>query len=188
MTDNDNAATQDSQPEAQAGAEGQPAADPGVDINVNTQPTAEELKALADDNWARYMRTAAELDNVRKRGTRDLEHARKYGHEKFAAEMLTVKDSLELGLAAAEENTGVESLMEGTRMTLKLLEQGLEKFGVTPVEPLGQPFDPEVHEAMAMLEAPNSAPDTVLQVLQKGYQINGRLLRPARVIVARAPE
>ncbi|MEL7448356.1 MAG: nucleotide exchange factor GrpE [Pseudomonadota bacterium] len=195
MTDNDSTATRDTESQAADAPQAAPgASQEAADETAETAlPSAGELKRQAEDNWARYMRTAAELDNLRKRSTRDLEHARKYGHEKFAAEMLTVKDSLELGLAAAKENadkesSGVESLVEGTEMTLKMMEQALAKFGVEAVQPLDQPFNPELHEAMAMLEAPNVAPNTVLQVVQTGYQINGRLLRPARVIVAKAAE
>ena len=129
-----------------------------------------------------YLRVLAELDNVRKRAARDVEAAHRYGLEKFAAELLGVRDSLELGLAAAGN---AEGLREGTEATLKLLSRTFEKFGVTEIDPLGSAFDPEWHEAMAMQESAEQPPGTVLSVVQKGYQLNGRLLRPARVIVAR---
>lgn len=131
-----------------------------------------------------YLRVLAELDNVRKRAARDVEAAHRYGLEKFAAELLGVRDSLELGLAAAGN---AEGLREGTEATLKLLSRTFEKFGVTEIDPLGSAFDPEWHEAMAMQESAEQPAGTVLSVVQKGYQLNGRLLRPARVIVAREP-
>jgi len=133
-----------------------------------------------------YLRVLAELDNVRKRAARDVEAAHRYGLEKFAAELLGVRDSLELGLAAAGGGNA-EGLREGTEATLKLLSRTFEKFGVTEIDPLGSAFDPEWHEAMAMQESAEQPPGTVLSVVQKGYQLNGRLLRPARVIVAREP-
>lgn len=146
-----------------------------------------EAEARAEENWARCLRTAAELDNVRKRAARDVERARNFGLEPFAAELLQVRDSLEMGLQAADEEATVEALREGTVMTLRQLEAAMEKFGVEQIDPLGQPFDPTLHEAM-VTQPSEAAPDTVLEVVQKGYTLNGRLLRPARVIVARAPD
>lgn len=144
-------------------------------------------RARADENWNRYLRAAAELDNVRKRAERDMENARKFAVERFATELLAVKDSLELGLAAAEESADVESLLEGSRSTLRQLAATLERFGVAEVDPEGEPFDPALHEAMTTQPAAEVEPDTVLTVYQKGYTLNGRLLRPARVVVAAAP-
>ena len=150
------------------------------------QAACEAEKARADENWERYLRAAAELDNVRKRAERDLENARKFAIERFATELLAVKDSLEMGLAAAEEATDVESLLEGSRATLKQLAGALERFGVAEVDPVGEPFDPHLHEAMTTQPSDEAEPDTVLTVFQKGYTLNGRLLRPARVVVAAA--
>lgn len=146
----------------------------------------EELQAQADENWDRYLRAAAELDNVRKRAARDVERARKYALESFAKEMLVVRDSFEMGIEAAEsaESAETESLAEGNRATLKLLTSVLERFGVSEVDPLGEPFDPELHEAISMQASPDAEPGTVLVVVQKGYALNGRLLRPAMVVVA----
>lgn len=144
------------------------------------------MEAKADDHWAKYLRTAAEMENVRKRATRDVERAHKYGAEKFAADVLGVRDSIAMGLEAARENVTVKSLMEGSEMTLKLLDQVLNRHGVTELNPVGEPFDPELHEAMSMVESPDAEPNTVVQVVQTGYEINGRLLRPARVMVAKA--
>lgn len=145
-------------------------------------------EARAEENWTRCLRTAAELDNVRKRAARDVERARAFGLEPFANELLQVRDSLEMGLDAAGAEPTVEALREGTMMTLRQLEAAMEKFGIEQIDPLGQVFDPTLHEAMVTQPSAEVAPDTVLEVVQKGYTLNGRLLRPARVIVARAPD
>ena len=147
-------------------------------------------EARAEDNWNRCLRAAAELDNVRKRMTRELERARKFGLEPVFRELLPVRDSLEMGLAAVEADSeaAVEALREGTETTLRQLEQVMEKFNVEAIEPDGEPFDPSLHEAMTTQPSAEAEPNTVLDVVQKGYQLNGRLLRPARVIVARAPD
>lgn len=146
----------------------------------------QQALAKADENWNQYLRTAAELDNVRKRASRDLENARRYGFEKFAAELLTVLDSLEMGIEAGE-NATAEALLEGKEATLKLLRTALEKFGVVEVNPEGETFDPEYHEAMSMQPSDSAEPGSVLTVVQKGYALKDRLLRPARVIVAMEP-
>ena len=145
-----------------------------------------EADQRAKDHWEQYLRAAAELDNVRKRAQRDIEAANRYGLEKFAAELLPVRDSLEL----AVQNSGradARSLREGQEATLQLLARALEKLGVTVIDPLGEPFDPARHEAMMAQPSNTAEPNSVLQVVQPGYELNGRLLRPARVIVARAP-
>ena len=143
-------------------------------------------QAKAEENWNSYLRAVAELDNVRKRHARDLDNAVKFGLEKFAAELLEVRDSLEMGLEAGEK-ADARSLLAGKEATLRLLNKAFEKQGIVEINPVGEPFDPQLHEAMAMQESGSAEPNTVLQVVQKGYQLNGRLLRPARVIVARAP-
>jgi molecular chaperone GrpE len=145
-----------------------------------------EAQAAAEENLNKYMRLAAEMDNLRKRTTRDIEHAHKFAIERFAGELLAVTDSLEMGLVAAE-GASAESLVEGTQATLKLLLGALVKSGVTVVDPEGEPFDPQVHEAMTMQPSDTAEPGSVLTVVQKGYELNGRLLRPARVIVAAEP-
>jgi molecular chaperone GrpE len=131
-----------------------------------------------------YLRALAEVDNVRKRAARDIEQAHKYAIERFAAELLGVKDSLELGLGA---EGSVESIRAGAEATLKLLATAFEKAGLVEISPQGESFNPELHEAMVSQPSAEHLPNTVLQVIQKGYQLNGRLLRPARVIVAREP-
>jgi molecular chaperone GrpE len=132
-----------------------------------------------------YLRAAAELDNVRKRAQRDIENAHRYGIEGLAGELLAVRDGLELGVrngASADTRT----LLEGQEATLKLLDRTFEKFSVKQLDPAGQRFDPSQHEAVLMQESSAAAPNTVLQVVQPGYELKGRLLRPARVIVAKA--
>lgn len=149
---------------------------------------ADELAALrvkAEENWDRYLRTAAELENVRKRAARDVENARRFALERFAGELLNVRDSLEMGLSAGAD-ANAESLMAGSVATLKLLNSTMEQFGVAELDPAGEPFDPEFHEAMTMQPSADVEPGSVLAVFQKGYTLNGRLLRPARVVVAQA--
>lgn len=144
-----------------------------------------EMQAKADENWDRYVRAAAEVENVRKRAVRDIENARKYALENFGRELLAVVDSLEMGLAA--ENADANALREGSEATCKLLRTTLERFGVSELDPAGEPFDPEFHEAMSMMPSDSVEPGSVVNVIQKGYALNGRLLRPAMVIVAAEP-
>ena len=145
------------------------------------------LRQKAEENWNLYLRAAAEAQNIRKRAARDVENARRYALENFSRELLLVKDSLEMGLAAAE-SADIETLLAGKEATLKQLTTVLEQFGVAEIDPAGEPFDPELHEAMTMQPAAESEPGSVLTVIQKGYSLNGRLLRPARVIVAAEPD
>ena len=145
------------------------------------------LKAQAEENWDKYLRAAAELDNVRKRAARDMENARKFALERFATELLAVRDSLEMGLQAAE-GAAAADIIEGSKTTLRQLASTMERFGVAEVDPQGEPFDPALHEAMTLQQSAEVEPNTVLTVFQKGYTLNGRLLRPARVVVAAAPE
>jgi molecular chaperone GrpE len=149
-------------------------------------PDVAALKAKADEHWDKYLRAAAELENVRKRAARDMDNARKFALERFATELLAVRDSLEMGLQAAD-GAGAAELIEGNRATLKQLVATMERFGVAEVDPEGQPFDPALHEAMTLQPSTEVEPNTVLTVFQKGYTLNGRLLRPARVVVAAAP-
>ena len=145
-----------------------------------------ESEERARNHWEQYLRAVADLENVRKRAARDVEAANRYGLEKFAQELLPVRDSLEL----AVQNAGradARALAEGQEATLKLLTKALDKLAVRVIDPLGEPFDPARHEAMMAQESATAEPDSVLQVVQPGYELNGRLLRPARVIVARAP-
>jgi len=155
-------------------------------VEADDTPTLESLQAKADENWDRYVRAMAEADNIRKRATRDIAHAHKFALENFSRDLLAVKDSLEMGLAAAD-NADAKSLLVGSKATLKLLAGSLQRFGISEIDPVGEPFDPEQHEAMTMQPSDDVEPGSVLTVIQKGYALNGRLLRPARVIVASEP-
>lgn len=175
--------------QAQGPDDSEPQQEPeGSDLEesvTDADPAAllEAAEAKAADNWERYLRAAAEIENVRKRASRDVEKARKFALENFGRDLLAVKDSLEMGIEAAGK-ADVESLLEGKEATLKLLTQTLERFGIEEVDPEGEPFDPERHEAMTMQPSADAEPGSVLTVVQKGYLLNGRLLRPARVVVA----
>ena len=133
------------------------------------------------------VRAKAEVDNVRRRAAQDVEKARKFALEKFAGEMITVVDNLERGLATIDaEAEEQKTTFEGINLTLQGLLAGLEKFGVKAIDPQDQPFNPEFHQAMSMQEVPEVAPNTVIAVMQKGYELNGRLIRPAMVMVSKA--
>jgi molecular chaperone GrpE len=151
------------------------------------QQELEEARAKSEDNWNKLLRTQAELENHRKRSRREIENAHKYAIEKFAAELLPVKDSLELGLTHTGEQADAQKLHEGMALTLKMLSQVMEKFNIEEVNPQGQPFDPERHQAMTVQENAELEPNSVISVMQKGYVLNGRLLRPAMVIVSKKP-
>jgi molecular chaperone GrpE len=152
------------------------------------QQSLEQAEERARSHWDQYLRALAELDNVRKRAQRDIEAANRYGLEKFAAELLPVRDSLELAVQSADSHElDARSLKQGQEATLQLLSKALEKLGITPIRPLGEPFDPTRHEAMLAQESATAEPNSVIQVVQSGYELNGRLIRPARVIVAKAP-
>ena len=145
-----------------------------------------EARRAAQENMDRALRVQAELENVRRRIERDLQNAHKFALERFVAELLPVRDSLELGLAAsAEKGASATSITEGVELTLRMLEQAMEKFGVKVVDPTGEPFDPDFHQAMTMQESEAAASGAVLTVIQKGYLLNERLVRPAMVIVAK---
>lgn len=144
---------------------------------------AEKAAATARDQ---QLRALAELDNVRKRAQRDIESAQRYALERIAGELLAVRDTLELAVQSAGQ-AGARAQADGQQATLQLLVKVFEKFGIERIEAAGGAFDPALHEAVMAQESTDAAPDSVLQVLQSGYQLNGRLLRPARVIVARAP-
>jgi molecular chaperone GrpE len=167
-------------------SEGADAADmgPGESGDAPTALAAAEAKAA--ENWNSYLRAMADFENFRKRTERELDNARKYAIERFAQELVGVGDSLEAGIAAATANPG-PALLEGAQATLKQLHRAFDKAGIKVIDPMGSPFDPAWHEAMAVQESRDASPNTVLSVIQKGYSLNGRLLRPARVIVSKAP-
>ena len=147
----------------------------------------EQALAKAEEHWNQVLRVQAESENSRRRAERDVENAHKYALEKFVNELLPVKDSLELGEAAARaDGADLAKVREGLELTAKMLASAVGKFGVVEVNPLGQKFNPELHQAMSMQELPDSAPNTVVAVYQKGYLLNERLIRPAMVVVASA--
>ena len=166
-------------------AEGPDAGDT-PDGEAGPEGEIEALRQQAEDNHQKYLRAAAELENFRKRAARDVENARRYGLERLAEALLPVKDSLEAGLASAEQ-ADPEALLDGKKATLRLLDAAFEQVGIEELDPEGEPFDPAKHEAMTMAPSDTAEPDTVLTVIQKGYAIHDRLLRPARVIVSQEP-
>lgn len=151
------------------------------------QQDLDRALAKADEHWKLYLSAHAEMENLRKRAEREVQNAHKFALERFFGELVPVRDSLELGLAAISETADVAKLREGVELTLKQLATAMEKFGVREIDPLGAKFDPNEHEAMAMLPTDQAEPNTVAQVIRKGYALNERLIRPAKVIVAQAP-
>lgn len=145
--------------------------------------TIEALRRDVEDHRDKYLRTAAEMDNLRKRSAREIEAARKFGAERLASAILPVRDSIEAGLAAAE-SADRPTILEGQRATLRLLDQAMAAAGIREISPLGEPFDPTKHEALSLQPSPDAQANTVLEVIQKGYELNDRLLRAAKVIVA----
>jgi len=152
------------------------------------QVLLEDARDKADSHWDQCLRLQADIENLRKRNERDLAKAHKFALERFAVDLLPVKDSMEMGLAAAGENADVAKLKEGGELTLKMLTSAMDKYNINEVNPLNELFNPEYHEAMSMQERADVAPNTVVTVVQKGYLLNGRLIRPAMVIVSRAAQ
>ncbi|MBI3562158.1 MAG: nucleotide exchange factor GrpE [Gammaproteobacteria bacterium] len=170
----------------------QPSAAQPTEVAVLTQTITElqqrltTAEAKANEHRDAMLRAMAEADNIRRRAERDVENAHKYALERFAQELLPVVDSLEMGLVAATQGNEVtlHTLKEGAELTLKKFESVLSKFNVATINPLDQPFNPELHQAVSMIPATDKSPNTVVTVLQKGYTLNERLIRPAMVIVA----
>ncbi len=147
----------------------------------------EDARARADEHWNELLRSRADMENLRRRAERDVENAHKFALEKFSQELLPVVDSLELGIAAVNgDGDELQKLLEGMELTLKMLLSTLEKFGIKQLVPVGEKFDPERHQAMSMQESAEHEPNTVMAVMQKGYVLNDRLVRPAMVVVAKA--
>ncbi|MBN4063600.1 nucleotide exchange factor GrpE [Cardiobacterium sp. AH-315-I02] len=146
----------------------------------------EDAQAKATENWNQYLRAKAEMDNLRRRNTKDVENAHKYGIEKFVTELLPVLDSMGLGLATKEASA--MSLREGMELTLSMLEKMMEKLGIEEIDPLNEKFDAEKHQAMGMQPSADIEPNTVIAVMQKGYSLNDRLIRPAMVMVSKTAD
>ncbi|NQY88082.1 MAG: nucleotide exchange factor GrpE [Colwellia sp.] len=144
-------------------------------------------QATVADQKDSVIRAKAEVDNIRRRAAQDVEKARKFALEKFSGEMLTTVDNLERALQSIDkDDESKKAVIEGIELTLQGLIASLDKFGVKAVDPQDQPFNPELHQAMSMQEVPDVAPNTVIAVMQKGYELNGRLIRPAMVMVSKA--
>lgn len=194
MTDSNKDAAQ--QPPESAQTE-QPSSEPGADSTVevsieNLSQALEEAQAKAEDNWQRFLRATAEQDNIRKRAERDVEQARRFALEKFSRDLIAVVDSLDLGLQSAQQDSqpaegSAKALLEGMELTAKMLRETLTRHGIEVLNPEGDSFDPAKHEAMSAVPNADVAPNTVLNVVQKGYLLHERVLRPAMVVVAQAP-
>ena len=168
----------------------QPAADATTQnlVQEQLQQELQAAKAKADENWDLLLRTKAEIENVRRRAALDVEKAHKFSIEGLAKELIQVVDSLDKGLEQAHmvtENDHITAMKQGIELTHKLLLDTLEKFGIQEINPLGQTFDPAKHEALSMQENAEVPEYSVLMVVQKGFSIYDRILRPARVIVAK---
>lgn len=165
-----------------------------VEDSSQAEHSADELTSLleaarskADEHYSQLMRAHAEIENLKRRHAQEIEKAHKFALERFVNELLGVRDSLELGhVAAQDEETDVVKLREGTELTLKMLADVMARFGVEQVDPMGEPFNPEFHQAMSMVPREDVPPNTVVDVIQKGYLLNGRLVRPALVAVSQA--
>ncbi|MCL5272242.1 MAG: nucleotide exchange factor GrpE [Gammaproteobacteria bacterium] len=151
-------------------------------VALEEQLTLAEQKA--HENWEKSVRAVAELDNVRRRMEREVTNAHKYGMEKLISALLPVVDSLEQALQLADKNAD-PAMHEGLELTMKLFVDVLDKFDVSQLDPMGMPFDPQQHEAMSIQDVPGTPPNTIIAVFQKGYQLNDRVIRPARVIVSK---
>ncbi|MGS2721620.1 nucleotide exchange factor GrpE [Paraglaciecola aestuariivivens] len=187
--------------ELEAGLEGQQKApeenteEESVELTEEQQRIAElEAAVIAAESKVSeqkdsVMRAIAEADNARKRAQGEIDKARKFALEKFAGELLPVADNLERALQVANpEDEAIKPIVDGVELTLKSFVSTIEKFGMKVIDPQGEPFNPEQHQAMSMQENADLPANTVMAVMQKGYEINGRLLRPAMVMVTRAPE
>lgn len=182
--------------EAMEQVEAQPVEPTDVDSEVTAeQARIAELEAQLDaaqqaslEERERAIRAVAEMENLRRRAAQDVEKAHKFALEKFAAELLPVLDNLERAIELADkENEALKPMIEGVELTLKSMQSGVAKFGLVALDPQNQPFDPNAHQAMSMIENAELAPNTVIAVMQKGYELNGRVIRPAMVMVSKAP-
>jgi len=167
------------------------------DVEEQADFTLEEvLEKLAEEKEGAVqaredlLRVQAEMQNLRRRTEQDIEKAHKYGQEKFSIELLTVMDNLERALAAASdyEDETVKAIYEGVDLTLKSFTDCFNRFHIGSVDPMGEPFDPQLHQAVTILENSDVEPNTVIEVMQKGYTLHGRVIRPAMVVVSKEPE
>ena len=147
-----------------------------------------ELNGKLAEQSDSVLRAQAEVQNMRRRAERDVENAHKFALDKFSSDLLPVIDSLERATEAADnlDSEAVKAMKDGVELTLKMFVEALKKHGVEQVDPMGQPFDPEFHQAMSMVPNPDMEPNSVMAVMQKGYLLKGRLVRPAMVVVSKA--
>lgn len=166
--------------------------DAEVDAEVEIESSDDSIGDVLTEEIAllkeQVLRAHADAQNVRRRSEQDVEKARKFALEKFVADLLPVADNLERAIAAGNpEDETQKAVLEGVELTLKSLQDTLKKYKVEMVDPAGEPFDPQLHQAMTMVPNPDMEPNTVMDVFQKGYTLNGRLVRPAMVVVSSAP-
>lgn len=152
------------------------------EIIAQLREQLEAAEKKADDSWQTLVRLQAEMDNQRKRTDKQIEDAHKFASQKFVEALLPVADSMEMGMSA---EGSIEQIREGMNLTLKQFESVMDKFNIESVNPMGEKFNPELHQAMAMQPNPDMENNTVMAVMQKGYTINGRLIRPAMVMVVK---
>ena len=189
MSDQEKVVTEEELDSMQETQSDQAAGDDAAETDPDAlQALLEDARNKADSHWDQCLRLQADIDNLRKRNERDLVNAHKFALEKFAVDLLPVKDSLEMGLAAAGENADVAGLKEGGELTLKMLTSVMDKYNINEINALNEKFNPEYHEAMSVQERADVKPNTVVTVVQKGYLLNDRLIRPAMVIVSKATQ
>ncbi|GAB5991986.1 nucleotide exchange factor GrpE [Aeromonas enteropelogenes] len=183
--------------EAMEQVEAQPVEPTDVDSEVTAeQARIAELEAQLEaaqqasaEERERAIRAVAEMENLRRRAAQDVEKAHKFALEKFAGELLPVLDNLERAIELADkENDALKPMIEGVELTLKSMQSGVAKFGLVALDPTNQPFDPNAHQAMSMVPSADVAPNTVIAVMQKGYELNGRVIRPAMVMVSKSAD
>jgi len=173
--------SEDIQPEAHEGEAQLESPEKNAD---SLESQLEDAQAKASENWEHYLRAKAEMDNLRRRNIKDVENAHKFGIEKFVNELLPVLDAMGLGLAV--ENASAESLREGMEMTVNMMSNMMQKLGIEEIDPLNEKFNADKHQAMSMQPSADVEPNTVIAVMQKGYSLNERLIRPAMVMVSKA--
>ena len=183
----DTKAAEENAPEQEAPIE-ESSIDTDSDQASEVNEDVEKLQAEVDQLKEQMLRSQADVQNTRRRAEQDVEKARKFALEKFVNELLPVADNLERAIASGDKDDEAQkAVLEGVELTLKTLTDTLKKFKVEAVDPEGEPFNPELHQAMSMVPNPDVEPNTVLNVFQKGYTLNGRLVRPAMVVVSSAP-
>ena len=190
MSEKENIVSEADQEEPVPDAAGEQATGAVCEVPEHVELTAllEDVRGKADEHWNQCLRLQADMENLRKRSERELSNAHKFALERFAQDLLPVRDSLEMGLAAFDnENAEIDTLRDGIELTLQMLSSVMGKFEIQEVNPQDERFDPDFHQAMSIQERADVEPNTVVTVVQKGYLLNDRLIRPAMVIVSKAP-